>query len=1073
MHCSRLSILILTVFFASSGPIADSHTTTFAKTPGVDADEASATAPSSPARGRIASQATYDLNLNVPRRNHTATVLADGRVLFIGGENENGSVSAVELLEPAWGAISQAGATINARSGHTATLLENGTVLVAGGSNASGALRSTEIYDPEKRSFSPGPILHRARAGHTATMLADGTVLLAGGDADRTAEIFDPRTGRFTLVASRTTVPRRFHSAIRLLGGNVLLVGGLGFYNGDTAEIFSVEDATFTSTTNWLQVNRVRPRLRNLPDGKIQIIGGDDTGSFELYDPVINRFRNHSRLSADDGMMPAAQVPRAATWTAILDGALSGDSRRPPAPLGAGATAGGKRALEKMARGDYSYSEIDSLGLGVIAGGIDRKGAFLQSVLLFASSPASVTSDRVEYPLETNEFVVATDPLISGSGWSPGEVVTITRQGAEHGTRIVLTAAADAAGNFSIRDHPTSSSGIDVYLLTASGQLSGYVAQSTYRIAASPDRATIEKYKGKKPTRIKARIPITGRSGTIQTDAGPLHWRVTPAKGVTLERASADSAVTPRVEKTVEAMATADMFEPLTVAPLADWEHDLFHFSTSWTEEPLPPAPLPNPLPDGLTITSTGSLTNGRGYIELDSKFEGPECHCCWCWPPCSCSLASASVSAAFVIEADVNVINDFSFEGEIQPFDPIPVWPIVLVEGDIPGTGGESPFHFQIDAGLYLGLTIDVTDPITVRTVFQAEDMRLRAGMAAGISLSIPIPKFGVWPVLEIEAAELHGNASLLNFGGIEIKPSLMAGFQAQIELGADLPIIDCKARIFAHAMAGPYLNLDIGPKDGLDPALCQKYDVALKAGLRAELGAGIGCGSWEESVGDDFYVGEFVIYDPDWAEFLFKDPAPPTITPSPNIVVPAEVGTCTVVVNVPPATATDVCTATSLTGVRSDLLFLTDPYPVGVTTITWTALDGGSPPNSATASQTVTVTDTTPPVLGAIVASAAAIWPPDHGMREIAISYDPTDECGPVTGSLSVTSNEPVNSTDDGNTEPDWEVVDAHTVRLRAERSGIGTGRVYTITVTVVDGSGNSSTGSVQVYVPLSQPR
>jgi hypothetical protein len=68
-------------------------------------------------------------------------------------------------------------------------------------------------------------------------------------------------------------------------------------------------------------------------------------------------------------------------------------------------------------------------------------------------------------------------------------------------------------------------------------------------------------------------------------------------------------------------------------------------------------------------------------------------------------------------------------------------------------------------------------------------------------------------------------------------------------------------------------------------------------------------------------------------------------------------------------------------------------------------------------------------------------------------------------------VASNEPINSTDDGDTAPDWQVIDAHHVKLRAERSGIGTGRVYTVTVTCNDAAGVSSSQTVTVSVPLSQ--
>jgi hypothetical protein len=67
-----------------------------------------------------------------------------------------------------------------------------------------------------------------------------------------------------------------------------------------------------------------------------------------------------------------------------------------------------------------------------------------------------------------------------------------------------------------------------------------------------------------------------------------------------------------------------------------------------------------------------------------------------------------------------------------------------------------------------------------------------------------------------------------------------------------------------------------------------------------------------------------------------------------------------------------------------------------------------------------------------------------------------------------LGVASNEPENGADDGNTAPDWLVLDAHRLQLRAERSGAGTGRVYTITVTCSDAAGNTSSSNVTVTVP-----
>ena len=67
------------------------------------------------------------------------------------------------------------------RRGHTATRLADGRVLIAGGESASGALNETEIYDPTSATFSVSGNMSTARVDHSATLLADGRVLIAGG----------------------------------------------------------------------------------------------------------------------------------------------------------------------------------------------------------------------------------------------------------------------------------------------------------------------------------------------------------------------------------------------------------------------------------------------------------------------------------------------------------------------------------------------------------------------------------------------------------------------------------------------------------------------------------------------------------------------------------------------------------------------------------------------------------------------------------------------------------------------------------------------------------------------------
>jgi hypothetical protein len=122
----------------------------------------------------------------------------------------------------------------------------------------------------------------------------------------------------------------------------------------------------------------------------------------------------------------------------------------------------------------------------------------------------------------------------------------------------------------------------------------------------------------------------------------------------------------------------------------------------------------------------------------------------------------------------------------------------------------------------------------------------------------------------------------------------------------------------------------------------------------------------------------------------------------------------------------------------------------------------------NSTSKPQVITVKDTTRPVITNVSASPNVLWPPNHKMRDVTINYTAQDNCSPVTNVLTVTSNQPVNGTGDGNTAPDWIVVNDHQVILRAERAGNGNGRVYTIKITSTDDCSNTATTTTTVLVP-----
>ena len=134
---------------------------------------------------------------------------------------------------------------------------------------------------------------------------------------------------------------------------------------------------------------------------------------------------------------------------------------------------------------------------------------------------------------------------------------------------------------------------------------------------------------------------------------------------------------------------------------------------------------------------------------------------------------------------------------------------------------------------------------------------------------------------------------------------------------------------------------------------------------------------------------------------------------------------------------------------------------------TRTYTATDASS--NSATCFQVITVGDNTAPQIIGLSTNITSLWPANHKMRDVIVNYQVIDNCvsSPNT-TISITSNEPVNGTGDGATSPDWEIVNNHHVKLRAERAGNRNGRIYTISITVNDGCNPTVTASTQVIVP-----
>lgn len=198
-------------------------------------------------------------------------------------------------------------------------------------------------------------------------------------------------------------------------------------------------------------------------------------------------------------------------------------------------------------------------------------------------------------------------------------------------------------------------------------------------------------------------------------------------------------------------------------------------------------------------------------------------------------------------------------------------------------------------------------------------------------------------------------------------------------------------------------------------------------------------------------------------------RDATAPVIATSPNLTVTAT-SAAGAVVTYMAATAID---ATSPPAINVSCTPVSgSTFAIGTTVVTCTANDQAG--NEGTASFTVSVSDTVPPVITSTTPSSGSLWPPNHQMVPVTVSVAATDNvtAAPACTITGVTSNEPQNGLGDGDTPNDW-LISGLTVELRAERSGKGDGRTYTIAVECSDSAGNTTASSTTVSVPKSQKK
>ena len=273
------------------------------------------------------------------REDSTATLLADGRVLVIGGAPTGPGTWPVlaELWDPATSQFTPAGALRSGRTQHTATLLTDGRVLILGGydeQQPDGGF-SAEIWDPESLSFPEDPNMYDwgmpsgsidRPLTYTATALPDGRVEIVAYDADGYAiagHIWDPARDYSQVPALDPLSPlptaRFFAHGTVLKDGRVLIAGG-NDADGRAAKIWNPQTESFAPSGSMSEVRSSHTQTL-LSDGRVLIAGGygeatkdghnssaPKLASAEIWNPDTGRFSPTGSMEAANAMAAAVSL---------------------------------------------------------------------------------------------------------------------------------------------------------------------------------------------------------------------------------------------------------------------------------------------------------------------------------------------------------------------------------------------------------------------------------------------------------------------------------------------------------------------------------------------------------------------------------------------------------------------------------------------------------------------------------------------------------------------------------------------------------------------------------------------
>lgn len=226
--------------------------------------------------------------------NQSLTNLADGRVLLAGGGDSNNISTFAEVFTPKTNSWTTVAPMKMPRDQHTATLLPDGKVLAAGGTSDginANPVGPAEIYSPKSNTWTLVGNMKQPRFDQMAILLNSGRVLICGGTPDvetnlSSCELYNPATRQFTLTGDMG-VGRRYSALVTLASGDIMTDG-----DNAGAEIYNVSTGTWHGTANPPYSN-FGTTLTLQKDGTIMETPSDTGNNIrtEIYDPATNTWK--------------------------------------------------------------------------------------------------------------------------------------------------------------------------------------------------------------------------------------------------------------------------------------------------------------------------------------------------------------------------------------------------------------------------------------------------------------------------------------------------------------------------------------------------------------------------------------------------------------------------------------------------------------------------------------------------------------------------------------------------------------------------------------------------------------